>query len=158
MFDFLMNTQPEEHLHNPGEKTLYERLGGIFAITAVIDNFSDNIINNPIAGRESKNEALRDLHRNHLGRLPGLKFMRSLWVAAVSGGPYTFVPTVPESCPFNLKNAHSKFNITSDEFDAVAGELIKSLDFFKVPAQEKKEVLAVFSMHKRDVVDHSGEC
>ncbi len=55
------------------EKSLYERLGGIFAIAAVVDYFSNEIYNDPIAGKQSKNPALREWHNQQLGRLPGLK-------------------------------------------------------------------------------------
>ena len=70
------------------EKTLYDRLGGVFAIAAVIDHFSDEVVNNPIVGQASKNPALREWHTNQLSRLPGLKFMRTLWVCNVAGGPF----------------------------------------------------------------------
>ena len=69
------------------EKSLYERLGGVYAIAAVVDHFSDAIVQNPMVGKNSKNPALRKWHRNNLDRLPGLKFMRTLWVCEVTGGP-----------------------------------------------------------------------
>ena len=62
------------------EKSLYERLGGVFAIAAVVDHFSDAVVKNPIVGQKSKNPQLREWHTKNLGRLPGLKFMRTLWV------------------------------------------------------------------------------
>src|SRR6476660_1528293 len=70
------------------EKSLYERLGGVFAIAAVVDHFSDAVVKNPIVGQKSKNPQLREWHTKNLGRLPGLKFMRTLWVCDVSGGPF----------------------------------------------------------------------
>jgi hypothetical protein len=60
------------------EKSLYERLGGIFAIAAVVDHFSDAIVKNPVVGQKSKNGELREWHTKNLKRLPGLKFMRTL--------------------------------------------------------------------------------
>jgi hemoglobin len=60
------------------EASLYERLGGAFAIAAVVDHFSEAIVHNPIVGQKSENPALREWHTNNLGRLPGLKFMRTL--------------------------------------------------------------------------------
>ena len=62
------------------EKSLYERLGGVFAIAPVVNYFSDEIIKDPIAGATSKNPDMREWHTKQLGRLPGLKFMRTLWV------------------------------------------------------------------------------
>ena len=133
------------------EKSLYERLGGVFAIAQVVDHFSDALIKNPVVGQNSKNPALRAWHRNSLSRLPGLKFMRTLWVCEVSGGPYKFVPTKPGSTPLGLENAHRDLKISSAEFDEVAAELGRTLDFAKVPAREKGEVLAAFAAHKNEV-------
>ena len=57
------------------QKSLYERLGGVFAIAAVVDHFSDAVVKNPIVGQKSKNPQLREWHTKNLKRLPGLKFM-----------------------------------------------------------------------------------
>ena len=76
--------------------SLYERLGGAFAIAAVVDHFSDAVIRNPAVGRGSANEALDEWStKEAAGRLPGLKFMRTLWVCAVAGGPFTVQPDPP---------------------------------------------------------------
>ena len=69
------------------ESSLYERLGGAFAIAAVVNHFSDAIVKNPIVGQTSENPALREWHTNNLERLPGLKFMRTLWVCEVPADP-----------------------------------------------------------------------
>ncbi len=135
-----------------GEKSLYDRLGGIFAIAAVVNKFSDALIDNPVVGKNNKtNPFLRDWHTNKLDRLPGLKFMRTLWVAEISGGPYKYTPTKPGKCPMSLENAHMQFRISPEEFDAVAKELKNALDFYKVPEKEQGEVLAAFASHKPDV-------
>lgn len=133
------------------EKSLYERLGGVFAIAAVVDHFSDAIVKNPIVGKDSKNPALREWHTNSLDRLPGLKFMRTLWVCEVTGGPFKFSATKPDKDHLGLAEAHRDLKITSAEFDEVAAELGRSLDFAKVPAKEKGEVLAAFAAHKAEV-------
>jgi len=133
------------------EKSLYDRLGGIYSIAAVINRFSDSLINNPVVGRESQNEFLREWHRDSLERLPGLKWMRTLWICDLARGPYKFVPTVPGQCPFSLENAHFDFEISPEEFDAVAKELANALDYCNVPNKEKNEVLNVFSSHKSEV-------
>lgn len=134
-------------------KSLYERLGGIFAIAGVVDYFSDEIIKDPVAGARSKNPKLREWHTKQLGRLPGLKFMRTLWVAEVSGGPFQFSPTRPGRTHLGLENAHRDLQISPAEFDAVAGVLSRSLDHFSVPAPEKSEVLAAFAAHKDEVTE-----
>jgi hemoglobin len=134
------------------EKSLYERLGGVFAIAAVVDHFSDAVVKNPIVGQESANPQLREWHTNNLGRLPGLKFMRTLWVCDVSGGPFRFTATEPGSTPLGLEEAHRELKISPAEFDEVAAELGRTLDVFEIPETEKAEVLTAFAAHKDEVV------
>ena len=134
------------------DKSLYERLGGVFAIAAVVDHFSDALIQNPIVGQRSANPALRKWHTDSLARLPGLKFQRTLWVCNVSGGPYEFSATKPGSTKIGLEEAHREFKISPREFDEVAAELARSLDHFKVPRREKEEVLGAFAAHKNEVI------
>ena len=138
------------------EKTLYERLGGVFAIAAVINHFSDALIKNPVVGQDSKNAALRDWHTKQLDRLPGLKFMRTLWVCKVAGGPFEYQGTKEGMTPIGLEEAHRELQITPEEFDEVAAELGRTLDFVGVPQQEKEEVLAAFAAHKDEVTEGSG--
>ncbi|MFZ1003971.1 MAG: group 1 truncated hemoglobin [Pseudolabrys sp.] len=133
------------------EKSLYDRLGGVFAIAAVVDHFSDAVVKNPIVGQKSKNPQLCEWHTKNLGRLPGLKFMRTLWVCSVSGGPFQFTATKPGKTSLGLEEAHRDLRISPAEFDEVAAELGRTLDFFKVPKREKSEVLAAFAAHKDEV-------
>jgi len=137
------------------EKTLYVRLGGVFAIAAVIDHFSDAIVKNPIVGQASKNPTLREWHTKQLSRLPGLKFMRTLWVCNIAGGPFEYSATKPGKTAVGLEEAHRELHITPAEFDEVAAELGRTLDFFKVPPTEKNEVLAAFAAHKAEVTEGS---
>ena len=133
------------------DKSLYDRLGGVFAIAAVIDHFSDAVVKNPVVGQKSKNPRLREWHTKNLTRLPGLKFQRTLWVCNVSGGPFQFTATKPGTTPLGLEEAHRNLQISPAEFDEVAAELGRSLDFAKVPKREKAEVLAAFAAHKDEV-------
>ena len=129
------------------EKSLYDRLGGAFAIAAVVDHFSDNVLANPIVGTRSKNSALREWSTNQTEeRMPGLKFMRTLWVCSVAGGPFKY-----EAAGKPLGNAHRDLHITSAEFDEVAAELARTLAHFKVPKKETDEVMGAFAKQKPDV-------
>jgi hemoglobin len=139
------------------ESSLYERLGGAFAIAAVVDHFSDAIVQNPIVGQGSENPNLREWHTNNLARLPGLKFMRTLWVCNVAGGPQQYAGTKPGGTPLGLEEAHRELKISPAEFDEVAAELGRTLDFFKVPEREKEEVLAAFAAHKGEVTEGYSE-
>ena len=137
------------------EASLYERLGGVFAIAAVVDHFSDAIIENAAVGKLSQNPQLREWSNDKPERLPGLKWMRTLWVCDVSGGPYKYIGTKPGSTPLGLEEGHRQLRITSEEFDEVAAELGRSLDHFNVPEPEKGEVLAAFAAHKPEVIEGS---
>jgi hemoglobin len=124
------------------EGSLYERLGGVYAIAAVIDYFSDQLVErNTIRS----NERINDWNTNQAAsRIQGLKFLRTLWVCAISGGPFQYTGKP-------LDEAHFKFQLSGDDFDAVAGVLADSLDHFNVPQREKEEVLAAFAAHKPQV-------
>jgi hemoglobin len=129
--------------HKPAEQSLYDRLGGIFAIAAVVDRFSDQIILNP---KLNKNPALIAWNTKEAAtRLPGLKFMRTLWVAALAGGPFKY-----SGMP--LHDAHTRFSLTSEEFDEVGAEIVRALDYYKVPEREKQELVTAYMRSKPDVV------
>jgi hemoglobin len=122
------------------EPTLYERLGGVYAISAVVDYFSDQLLERDTL--EAQNPYIKDWNETKAAyRLPGLKFLRTLWLCAIAGGPfeYTGLP---------LGDAHFDFQFTGAEFDDVAAVLADSLDHFNVPAGEKDEVLAAFAAYK----------
>ena len=73
--------------HKP-RRSLYDRLGGYFGIAAVVNRFSDQILINPLLNR---NPALRAWNETEAeARLPGLKFGRTLWIAAAAGGPFVY--------------------------------------------------------------------
>ena len=111
------------------DQSLYDRLGGVFAIAAVVDRFSDRIIEDRVAGQGSDNPALREWHTNQLARLPGLKFMGTLWVCTVAGGPFDYLGTRPGRDRLSLE--------------------------FHVPTAEKDQVLAAFAAHKGEVTEGS---
>ena len=126
------------------EQSLYERLGGDFAIAAVVDHFSDQLLKNPKI--VNANPQLKEWHtEEYKKRLPGLKFLRTLWVCAVAGGPFQYTGEP-------LRDAHFQLHIPPEVFDEVAAELGLALDHFKVPQREKEEVLAAFSAQKPDVI------
>jgi hemoglobin len=126
-----------------GEPTLYERIGGIFAIAAVADRFSERVLKNPkiVDGSPELHEWHTVTYRT---RMPGLKWGRTLWLAALAGGPFEYTGR-------EMRDAHFDFKITPEVFDEVTGELAKALDDFEVPEREKGEVLAAFAGEKGEV-------
>lgn len=131
--------------------TLYERLGGVYAIANIIDRFSDDVLRSPLVGQASPNPALRAWSTNSLGRLPGLKFMRTLWVCDITGGPFKFQATKPGATPLGLEEVHHDLQISPEEFDEVAIILAHCIDSAGVPSADRNEVLAAFSAHKAEV-------
>ena len=125
------------------EPSLYDRLGGYFGIALVVNRFSDEIIKNPIL---NKNPALKAWNKTEAeARLPGLKFGRTLWIAAAAGGPfvYTGLP---------LSEAHAEFNLTAEQFAEVGAEIVRALDFYEVPEREQQELMAAYRTSMSDVV------
>ncbi len=127
----------------PTGPSLYDRLGGYFGIALVVNRFSDQIIRNPIL---NKNPALKEWNKTQAeARLPGLKFGRTLWIAAAAGGPfvYTGLP---------LTEAHAEFNLTAEQFAEVGAEIVRALDFYEVPEREQQELMAAYRASMSDVV------
>jgi hemoglobin len=125
------------------EQSLYDRIGGVNAISMVVDRFSDEIVTNP---KLNVNPALKEW--NQKGQLPALKFMRTLWICEVAGGPFKYTGKP-------LGEAHKDLHITSEEFDEVGGEIANALDHFKVPKREKQEVLDAIVARKTEVINPS---
>jgi hemoglobin len=134
---------------SPGttEASLYDRLGGIFAIAAVVDRFSDEIITNP---KLNENPALKAWNENEAAtRLPGLKFGRTQWIAALAGGPYQYTG-------LPLEEAHKDLHLTAEEFAEVGAEIVRALDHFQVPEREKQELVDAYMTAMPDVVSANG--
>ena len=131
-----------------GDATLYERIGGIYAIAAVVDRFSDQLLKNSRV--VEANPELKEWHtEKYPGRLAGLKFLRTLWVASVAGGPFEYTAR-------ELRDAHFDLKIPPDVFDEVHEELGRALDHFNVPEREKGEVLGAFDAWKGEVTAGSA--
>lgn len=126
----------------PTEASLYDRVGGIFAIAAVVNRFSDEIITNPKLTVNPELKAWNETEAET--RLPGLKFMRTLWVAAVAGGPFTYTG-------LPLRDAHEDLHLTPEEFDEVGAEIVRALDYYGVPEREKEELVAAYMTAKTEV-------
>jgi hemoglobin len=125
------------------ESSLYERLGGVYAISAVVDYFSDQLVErDTLAGANPNIKAWNSVEA--ATRLSGLKFLRTLWLCAVAGGPFEYTGK-------SLDDAHFRFHLTGEDFDEVAAALADALQHFHVPAAESDEVLGAFAAHKPEV-------
>ncbi len=117
------------------KKSLYDRLGGKPAITAVVDDFIGNVAGDT---RINKRFANTDI--------PRLKRMLVDQICQASGGPCTYTGA-------SMKDAHKGMKITDPEFNALVEDLVKSLDKFKVGAQEKNDLLGALGGMKPDIVN-----
>ena len=116
------------------DKSLYERLGGTPAITAVVDDFIGNVAGD---ARINRRFAKTDI--------PALKTALVDQICAGSGGPCTYRGG-------DMKTVHKGMRIRDEEWNALVEDLVKSLDKFKVPAKEKGELLSVLGPMKPDIV------
>ena len=123
-----------------GTTPLYERLGGLKGITVVVDDF----INRLVANKElNKNPAI-DAGRKR-SPAPYLKFQVSQLICELSGGPCKYAGKA-------MKESHAHLNISEKEWGVMAEEFQKSLDQFKVPAAEQKELFDIVGTTKADIV------
>src|SRR6266850_5207458 len=116
------------------KKSLYDRLGGKPAITAVVDDFVGNVAGDT---RINKRFANADI--------PRLKSRLVDQVCEATGGPCKYTGA-------NMRDAHTGMKITDAEFNALVEDLVKSLDKFKVPAKEKNELLGALGGMKPQIV------
>jgi hemoglobin len=116
--------------------TLYQRLGGQDAITAVVDDAVDRIAADPRINRRFSGTGIPHLK----ARLVELLCLRS-------GGPCVYTGR-------DMASAHEGMNIRDDEFDALAQDVARSLDKFQVPAPEKDELMRILGQMRNAVVGH----
>jgi hemoglobin len=121
------------------EKSLYERLGGEPAITAVVADFVGR------AAADPKVNFFRDGKYKGID-VPRLKRLLVEFIGKATGGPQKYTGR-------DMKQAHTGMKITDAEFDALAADLAASLDKFKVPAKEKKELLTIVGTTRKDIVE-----
>ena len=117
------------------DQSLYQRLGGKEAITAVVDDFIGNVAADARINKRFAN-----------ANIPRLKTLLVEQICAASGGPCTYTGR-------DMTTAHTGMNIQPSEFDALVEDLVKSLDKFKVPEREKGELLGALGGMKPAIVN-----
>lgn len=119
--------------------SLYTRLGGINAITAVVDQFLANVVaDDRINGAFAATVA--DPYRTQLLRLNLID-----QICAGSGGPCSYKGKT-------MLEAHQGMNITEADFNALVEDLVAALDSFSVPTTEKNDLLAILGPMQSDIV------
>ena len=117
------------------ERSLYERLGGMDSIAAVVDDFRDRVAADD---RINQKFAKTDLAR--------LKKMLTDQICEAAGGPCKYTGR-------SMKDAHAGMRVTNGEFDALVQDLVATLNHFKVGKTEQVEILGVLGPLKADIVE-----
>ena len=115
--------------------SLYQRLGEKPAITAVVDDF---------VARVAADTRINARFAN--ANIPRLKMNLVDQICAASGGPCTYTGR-------DMRTAHAGMGISNADFDALVGDLVATLNKFKVPDREKNELLSVLGPMRKDIVE-----
>lgn len=120
--------------------TLYDRLGGKPAITAVVDEF---------VARVAADKRINSFFSGVAGdpaRLASFKGKLVDQICEASGGPCKYTGK-------DMKATHEGMGITTADFNALVEDLVGALDKFKVAPDDKQALLGVLGPMKKDIVE-----
>jgi hemoglobin len=127
-------------MSNDNQASLYERLGGVYNIATVVDDFIDRVMADP---RLNANPAVDEAH--HKVPPAGFKYLATEMVCWASGGPQRYTGR-------SMADSHQHLNITPQEWDAFMDDLQQTLNKFKVPPSEQAELRAIVQSTYGDIV------
>lgn len=122
------------------EPSLYERLGGVYSIAAVVDDFIDRIMDDP---RLNANPKVGEAH--HRVSRAGFKYLVTEQLCWAAGGPQQYTGR-------SMRDSHIHLDITPAEWLAFLDDLQQTLSRFGVPAQEQQEIFAIVNSTRGDIV------
>lgn len=125
---------------NDSKASLYDRLGGVYAIAAVVDVFIDRIMVDPVL---NANPLVDEAHH----RVPkaGFKYLVTEMVCMATGGPQRYTGK-------SMAESHAHLKITPAEWEVFAGHFKAVLDQFTVPEAEQKELFDIVGTTRGDIV------
>ena len=120
--------------------SLYERLGGVYSLATVVDDFIDRIMIDP---RLNSNPLIDEAHH----RVPpaGFKYLVTEMVCHATGGPQSYTGQ-------SMRDAHQHLKITAAEWDVFLSDFQQTLDKFGVPETEQNELKAIVASTRGDIV------
>jgi hemoglobin len=121
-------------------ESLYDRLGGLYSIATVVDDFIDRIM---VDERLNSNPRVDEAHHRVLP--PGFKYLATEMLAEAAGGPQHYTGR-------SMVESHRELHITPGEWRAFMDDLNHTLDKFEVPQQERSEVVAIVESTRGDIV------
>jgi hemoglobin len=124
--------------------SLYERLGGVYSIATVVDDFIERLfVNTTLNANPAISEARACVPK------AGLKFHVTTQLCEVTGGPCKYTGR-------GMKEAHQRLNITEAQWDAMVADFKTTLDKFKVPQKEQQELITIVGSTRSDIVRPSS--
>ena len=126
------------------QPSLYDRLGGVYSIATVVDDFIDRVMSDP---RLNANPLVDEAHH----RVPpaGFKYLVTEMVCGATGGPQRYTGK-------SMSESHRDLKITSQEWEAFLDDFQQTLDKFNVPAGEQAELQAIVDSTRADIVVESA--
>jgi hemoglobin len=120
--------------------SLYDRLGGVYPISVVVDSFIELLLVNDVLNANPAIKAARE-------RVPaaGLKFHVTALVCQQTGGPCKYTGR-------GMKESHAHLNINEKEWQAMLADFRRVLNNYGVPAKEQQELVAIVESTKKDIV------
>jgi hemoglobin len=124
----------------PEKPPLYDRLGGVYSIATVVDDFIDRIMIDP---RLNANPHVDEAHH----RVPpaGFKYLVTEMVCWATGGPQKYTGK-------SMADSHAHLKITAEEWEAFLDDFQQTLDKFTVPVAEQAELKAIVNSTRPDIV------
>lgn len=119
---------------------LYDRLGGVYSIATVVDDFIDRIMVDP---RLNANPRVDEAH--HRVAPAGFKYLVTEMVCWAAGGPQNYTGR-------SMKESHQEMLITAGEWEAFIDDLRQTLDKFRVPTAEQAELQTIVASTRADIV------
>jgi len=126
------------------QPSLYDRLGGVYSIATVVDDFINRIMIDP---RLNSNPLVDEAHH----RVPpaGFKYLVTEMVCWATGGPQKYTGK-------SMAASHRHLKITAKEWDAFLDDFQQTLDKFNVRAEEQAELKAIVNSTRSDIVVDSA--
>jgi hemoglobin len=125
---------------NQNQPSLYERLGGVYSIATVVDDFIDRVMNDP---RLNANPRVDEAH--HRVSPAGFKYLVTEMVCWAAGGPQRYTGR-------SMLDTHKDLMINDTEWQAFLEDLQQTLDKFSVSQTEQEELKAIVASTKADIV------
>jgi len=122
------------------DKSLYDRLGGVYPIAVVVDKFVDLLLVNEVL---NANPAIKATGNPML--VPGLKYHLTAMVCQEAGGPCQYTGR-------SMKESHSYLKIDAEGWQTMMADLCRAMNDYEVPAKEQDDLVAIVEGTKKDIV------